>query len=90
MYSAEVAKTRLQLQGELQKRGGQKIYNNAIDAIVKTWRNEGLRGLQRGLAPAVRTYLVASCILDIIVADIAASPQYLYQASSISHVTHMI
>ena len=50
---AEVAKTRLQLQGELVKGGGERVYKSAIDVLVKTWRNEGLRGLQRGLAPAV-------------------------------------
>jgi len=48
----EVAKTRLQLQGELAKGGGQKVYNNAIDVLAKTWRNEGIRGLQRGLGAA--------------------------------------
>jgi len=49
---AEVAKTRLQLQGELAKDGGVKVYNSAVDALAKTWRNEGIRGLQRGLSPA--------------------------------------
>ncbi|KAF8515844.1 oxaloacetate carrier [Hysterangium stoloniferum] len=49
---AEVIKTRLQLQGELAKGGGKKVYNNAIDAFTKTWKNEGLRGVQRGLSPA--------------------------------------
>lgn len=49
---AEVAKTRLQLQGELAKGGGIKIYNNPLDVFRKTWRNEGLRGIQRGLGPA--------------------------------------
>lgn len=51
---AEVAKTRLQLQGELTKGGGKKVYNNVFDVFAKTWKHEGLRGLQRGLAPAVR------------------------------------
>lgn len=50
---AEVSKTRLQLQGELAKGGGEKVYKNALDVIAKTWRNEGIRGVQRGLAPAV-------------------------------------
>lgn len=50
---AEVAKTRLQLQGELVKGGGTKVYNNAFDVFAKTWRNEGIRGMQRGLGPAV-------------------------------------
>ncbi|KAF8140542.1 mitochondrial carrier [Boletus edulis] len=48
----EVAKTRLQLQGELARNGGQKVYKNAIDVLAKTWRNEGIRGVQRGLGPA--------------------------------------
>ncbi|KAL4070687.1 oxaloacetate carrier [Scleroderma citrinum] len=49
---AEVAKTRMQLQGELAREGGQKVYKNALDVLAKTWRNEGIRGLQRGLSPA--------------------------------------
>jgi solute carrier family 25, member 34/35 len=49
----EVSKTRMQLQGELAKDGGVKVYNNALDAIKKTWKNEGIRGVQRGLPPAV-------------------------------------
>ncbi|KAL1737262.1 mitochondrial carrier domain-containing protein [Schizophyllum commune] len=47
---AEVAKTRLQLQGELG--ASQRVYNNVFDVFTKTWRNEGIRGLQRGLGPA--------------------------------------
>jgi len=49
---AEVAKTRLQLQGELAKDGGEKVYKHTLDVIAKTWKNEGIRGVQRGLAPA--------------------------------------
>ncbi|EDR15214.1 uncharacterized protein LACBIDRAFT_301187 [Laccaria bicolor S238N-H82] len=49
---AEVAKTRLQLQGELAKEGVKKVYNNALDVFGKTWKNEGIKGLQRGLGPA--------------------------------------
>ena len=59
----EVAKTRLQLQGELAKGGGVKVYNNALDVLAKSWRNEGLRGLQRGLSPAVSSsFSVGMCI----------------------------
>ena len=50
---AEVTKTRLQLQGELAKGGGIKVYSSPLDVFAKTWRNEGLRGIQRGLGPAV-------------------------------------
>ncbi|KAF7337500.1 hypothetical protein MSAN_02223000 [Mycena sanguinolenta] len=51
---AEVAKTRLQLQGELAKTGTAKVYANAFDAMGKTYKNEGIRGMQRGLGPAAR------------------------------------
>lgn len=50
---AEVAKTRLQLQGELAKGGVKKVYKGPLDVLAKAWRNEGIRGLQRGLTPAV-------------------------------------
>ena len=43
----------MQLQGELAKNGGVKVYKNAGDVMLKTWRNEGLRGMQRGLGAAV-------------------------------------
>lgn len=49
----EVAKVRLQLQGELAKGGGEKVYKNVGDVLVKTWRHEGVGGIQRGLVPAV-------------------------------------
>ncbi|KDN39207.1 hypothetical protein RSAG8_08978, partial [Rhizoctonia solani AG-8 WAC10335] len=49
---AEVAKTRLQLQGELQFKGAPKVYKNVFDVFIKTWKNEGIRGIQRGLGPA--------------------------------------
>ena len=45
----------MQLQGELAKKGGERVYKNALDVIAKTWRNEGIRGVQRGLGPAVST-----------------------------------
>jgi len=49
---AEVAKTRLQLQGELAKQGGKKVYKHSLDVFAKTWKKEGIRGMQRGLYPA--------------------------------------
>ena len=33
---------------------GERVYKNVFEVFVKTWRNEGLRGVQRGLGPAVR------------------------------------
>ena len=43
----------MQLQGELAKDGGVRVYKNVADVLVKTWKNEGIRGMQRGLGPAV-------------------------------------
>ncbi|KAI0094419.1 mitochondrial carrier domain-containing protein [Irpex rosettiformis] len=48
----DVAKTRMQLQGELAKDGGVRVYKNVFDVLTKTWKNEGIRGMQRGLGPA--------------------------------------
>ena len=50
----DVAKTRLQLQGELIEAGkGKRVYAGPIDCIVKTMRIEGVRGVQRGLTTAI-------------------------------------
>ncbi|KAG9018980.1 Mitochondrial oxaloacetate carrier protein [Tulasnella sp. 427] len=48
----EVAKVRLQLQGELAKEVVDKVYKNVGDVLVKTWKHEGVGGIQRGLFPA--------------------------------------
>ncbi|KAI8824967.1 mitochondrial carrier domain-containing protein [Fimicolochytrium jonesii] len=56
----EVVKTRLQLQGELEQRRSlaagatptNRPYPSAVSALVTIARNEGLRGIQRGLGPA--------------------------------------
>lgn len=49
----DVAKTRMQLSGELTKRGEPRAYNNMFDCMAKTYKNEGLQGLQRGLSCSV-------------------------------------
>lgn len=47
----EVVKTRLQLQGELRSRGSyQRHYRGALQALWLVGRNDGLRGLQKGLS----------------------------------------
>ena len=48
----DVAKTRLQLQGELRSTS-KRLYSGPIDCLSKTLKVEGLRGLQRGLATAM-------------------------------------
>lgn len=85
----EVAKTRLQLDGELQGRAhlpasakvagaaaipdvhpaakagpSGKVYTSAFDCMRKTWRHEGLGGIQRGLGAAVRLLRLASSLLQ--------------------------
>ncbi|POW14912.1 hypothetical protein PSTT_02504 [Puccinia striiformis] len=49
----EVAKTRLQLDGELRTKGTPKAYTNTFDVLRKTARSEGLRACQKGLGAAV-------------------------------------
>ncbi|KAI8585398.1 Mitochondrial oxaloacetate carrier protein [Geranomyces variabilis] len=70
----EVIKTRMQLQGELEKRTpkasgapvGPRPYPNAIAALKTIFRNEGLRGIQRGLAPAyIYQVLLNGCRLGM-------------------------
>jgi len=45
-----VAKTRLQLDAELRR--GNKVYSGPMDVFYRTWKLEGIRGVQRGLGPA--------------------------------------
>ncbi|ODQ46921.1 hypothetical protein PICMEDRAFT_72947 [Pichia membranifaciens NRRL Y-2026] len=48
----ELVKTRMQLQGELSKTKGPKVYKNPLQALVLIYKNEGIRGIQKGLACA--------------------------------------
>lgn len=71
----EVMKTRLQLQGELQRADANapRVYKNVLDVFAKTWKNEGVRGLQRGLLPAVShsIHALQSATLPLIVGSMA-------------------
>ncbi|BFG03730.1 solute carrier family 25 member 35 [Drosophila madeirensis] len=50
----EVVKTRMQLQGELAARGSHaQPYKNVLQAFVTVAKNDGILGLQKGLAPAL-------------------------------------
>jgi len=50
----DVVKTRLQLQGELRSRGAYAIhYKNALHAVYVVAKSDGVRGLQKGLVPAL-------------------------------------
>lgn len=53
-HSFETVKIRLQLQGELQAKGSApKSYNGVLHGMGQIVRNEGVRGLFRGLNCAV-------------------------------------
>ncbi|CAG9865416.1 unnamed protein product [Phyllotreta striolata] len=55
----DVVKTRMQLQGELKARGHhQVIYRNALHAGYLIAKNEGFRGLQKGLGTALMMHFV--------------------------------
>ena len=48
----DVVKTRMQLQGELQRKGGQ-AFKNPLQAMWLIFRQEGLAGIQRGLSASI-------------------------------------
>ena len=51
---AQVVKTRLQLQGELEKPGSRRrLYSGVLNAFWSIGRTEGVRGLQAGMTAAV-------------------------------------
>jgi hypothetical protein len=49
--SQDTIKVRLQLQSEGSK--AVKIYSSSFDALTKIYSSEGIKGLQKGLMPAV-------------------------------------
>eukprot|EP00128_Syssomonas_multiformis_P018850 Colp12_sorted_trinity150504_noHs@17549 len=50
----DVAKVRVQLQGELARgKAVTRVYSGSFDCMYKTLQHEGIRGLQRGLTPAL-------------------------------------
>ena len=49
-HPLELTKSRLQLDNERAARGSKPKYNGFLDAITRTARHEGFRGLQRGLS----------------------------------------
>ena len=43
----------MQLSGELNASKAKAVYSGPLDCAAKTWKHEGLRGIQRGLSAAV-------------------------------------
>ncbi|XP_045474234.1 solute carrier family 25 member 35-like [Harmonia axyridis] len=59
----DVLKTRMQLQGELQAKGKHAvIYRNTIHAAYVVAKNEGIRGLQKGLGAALILHSVRNSV----------------------------
>ncbi|QLG72604.1 hypothetical protein HG535_0D03120 [Zygotorulaspora mrakii] len=54
----ELVKTRMQLQGELSA-SAQRIYKNPLQGMAVIFRNEGIKGLQKGLVAA---YIYQICL----------------------------
>jgi solute carrier family 25 protein 34/35 len=60
MYSyTDVVKSRMQMQGE-GGAGGKKTYGNSFSALKTIAEREGMRGLYRGLGPAVMFQMVGN------------------------------
>uniref|UniRef100_A0A8C2SS03 Solute carrier family 25 member 29 n=1 Tax=Coturnix japonica TaxID=93934 RepID=A0A8C2SS03_COTJA len=49
----ELAKTRMQLQGTGEYKQKTKNYKNSLDCLIKIYRKEGLRGINRGMVSTV-------------------------------------
>ncbi|CAG9761049.1 unnamed protein product [Ceutorhynchus assimilis] len=59
----DVLKTRMQLQGELQAKGQHTVhYRNPFHAGYVVAKNEGIRGLQKGLGVAMVLHGVRNCV----------------------------
>jgi hypothetical protein len=77
----------MQLQGELTKAGGERVYKSPFDCLSKTWRNEGIRGMQRGLGPAVsrvgfRRRLYALTLFEVRISSESMSSHARYKHSN--------
>ncbi|XP_044755216.1 solute carrier family 25 member 35-like [Coccinella septempunctata] len=59
----DVLKTRMQLQGELQAKGKHAVfYKNTVHAAYVVAKNEGIRGLQKGLGAALMLHSLRNSI----------------------------
>ncbi|XP_062864055.1 mitochondrial basic amino acids transporter isoform X2 [Trichomycterus rosablanca] len=49
----ELAKTRMQMQGTGEKKSSRKLYKNSLDCLVRIYKREGVRGINRGMLTTV-------------------------------------
>ncbi|XP_047200915.1 mitochondrial basic amino acids transporter isoform X5 [Girardinichthys multiradiatus] len=45
----ELAKTRMQMQGTGEKKSKKKMYKNSLDCLVRIYKKEGFKGINRGM-----------------------------------------
>eukprot|EP00741_Cyanophora_paradoxa_P005898 tig00000949_g5716.t1 len=58
----DVVKTRMQLQGELMRKGEGKVFDNVFDCLIKTAKYDGIAGLQKGLKSMLVRELVINSL----------------------------
>ncbi|XP_028831359.1 mitochondrial basic amino acids transporter isoform X2 [Denticeps clupeoides] len=49
----ELGKTRMQMQGTGEKKSSKKMYKNSLDCLVRIYKKEGIRGINRGMLSTV-------------------------------------
>lgn len=49
----ELAKTRMQMQGTGEKKSSRKMYKNSLDCLVRIYKREGFRGINRGMLTTI-------------------------------------
>lgn len=75
----ELAKTRMQLQGTGEKKSKRKLYKNSLDCLVRIYRKEGFRGINRGMVttlmretPGFGVYFLA---YDLLTRSLGCEPE---------------
>lgn len=78
----ELAKTRMQMQGTGEKKSKRKLYKNSVDCLVRIYRKEGLRGINRGMVttllretPGFGVYFLA---YDVLTRHLGCEPEDSY------------
>lgn len=75
----ELAKTRMQLQGTGEKKSKKKLYKNSLDCLVRIYKKEGFRGINRGMVttlmretPGFGVYFLA---YDLLTRSLGCEPE---------------
>ncbi|XP_077366587.1 mitochondrial basic amino acids transporter-like isoform X2 [Festucalex cinctus] len=78
----ELAKTRMQMQGSGEKKSSRKVYKNSVDCLLRIYRREGVRGINRGMVttflretPAFGVYFLA---YDVLTRQLGCEPDDRY------------